>query len=459
VLEREDDENTPSIQERLKQRTFVVASRALLSSPSWVLVSDIFKGEKSDWQLVTGLVHSPDDPRFEMYTHRLQRVRSIRSYPYVMQVLPRQFSYEEVAEIFVRVNSLGIKLRGSDLALALVTAKWPTSLNLFEEFLDECEENWFTLDLGLIVRTLVVFATRQSRFHTVGSLSQEVLEDAWKKVKDGLRFAINFLKANAGIEDESLLSSPFLMIPISVLSVLREERLSNDDEGYLLRWLYLANARGHYSGSSETTLDVDLNLLFRGNGPESLIGSLESQFGRLYFEPSDFVGRGGRSALFSLAYLALKHDGAKDWFSGLGLSLTHQGRYHFIQFHHIFPKSLLQKAKFEKAEINEIANMAFITGRTNRRISNKAPEDYFNEIIERRGEMTLRRQQIPMNKELWKVENFREFLEERRKPLAASINDFISKAHESGSVSLTASNENSDDGFQNEDHKHEFGQS
>jgi hypothetical protein len=46
-----------------------------------------------------------------------------------------------------------------------------------------------------------------------------------------------------------------------------------------------------------------LNLLFRGNGPESLIGPLESQFGRLYFEPSDFVGRGGRSALFSLAYL------------------------------------------------------------------------------------------------------------------------------------------------------------
>ncbi len=355
---------------------------------------------------------------------------------YVMQILPRDYSYEEVTEIFVRVNSLGIKLRGSDLALALVTAKWPNSLKLFEEFIDECEESWFTLDLGLIVRTLVVFATQQSRFRTVSSLSKEVLETAWEKTKDGLRFSINYLKANAGIEDETLLSSPFLMIPIAVLSVLRDERLSSEDERNLLRWLYIANARAHYSSSSETKLDADLNLLFRGNGPESLMGPLESQFARLIIEPSDFTGRGARSALFSLAYLALKHAGAKDWFSGLGLSLTHQGRYHFIQFHHIFPKSLLQKAGYEKAEINEIADMAFITGRTNRRISNKAPIDYFKDIIAQRGQKALIQQQIPMDEKLWKIENYREFLEERRKLLASIINEFINRAYETGAVAM-----------------------
>ena len=126
LFEGEDDEESPSIQERLRKRTFVVASRALLSSPSWVLVSDIFKGAKSDWQFVKALVESPDDPQFEVYSKRLQRVRAIRDYPYVMQVIPRGFAYEEVAEIFVRVNSLGVKLRGSDLALALITAKWIT---------------------------------------------------------------------------------------------------------------------------------------------------------------------------------------------------------------------------------------------------------------------------------------------------------------------------------------------
>ena len=156
---------------------------------------------------------------------------------------------------------------------------------MFEEFIDECETNWFTLDLGLIVRTIVVYATNQSRFRTVGSITRAQLEEGWRKAKDGLRFAINFLRSNAGIEDESLLSSPLLMIPIAVLSTVRKEELSNEDERNLLRWLYVANARGHYSTSSETTLDADLSLIFNGKGPESLIPILESQFGRLHIEP------------------------------------------------------------------------------------------------------------------------------------------------------------------------------
>ncbi len=432
LVEGEDDEETQSIHERLKRRTFVVASRALLTSPSWVLVSDIFKGEKNDWQFVKNLVKSPDDSRYDVYCQRLQRVRAIRNYPYVMQVIPRTHSYEEVTDIFVRVNSLGIKLRGSDLALALVTAKWPNSLTLFEEFIDECEESWFTLDLGLIMRTVVVFATKQSRFRTVGSISREALEEAWHKAKTGIRFSINYLRSNAGVEDESLLSSPLLMIPIAVLGMRQHEHLSNDDERHLLRWLYIANARGHYSGSSETTLDADLSLLFKGSSPQSLIGRLESQFGRLHLEPTDFVGRGMRSALFSLAYLALKHEGAKDWYTGLGLSLTHQGRCHYIQHHHIFPKSLLQTAGYEKAEINEVANMVFISGRTNRRISNKPPHEYFPAIVEKRGEEALKRQQIPLDQDTWSINNYHLFLQKRREMLAASINQFIKKAYETG---------------------------
>jgi hypothetical protein len=69
--------------------------------------------------------------------------------------------------------------------------------------------------------------------------------------------------------------------------------------------------------------------------------------------------------------LALKAAGAKDWYSGLGLSLTHQGRLHFIQWHHIIPMSLLKIHGYDTGEINEISNMAFITGQTNRRIGNK----------------------------------------------------------------------------------------
>jgi hypothetical protein len=158
--------DTPSVQERLQNRTFVVASQALLADPRWVKVSDIFNPQVREWDLLKQMVDSPDHADYERYSHRLQRVKKIGDYQYVMHLLERDLSYEEVAEIFVRVNSLGMKLRGSDLAMAQITARWQGALDQFEDFADECEKVWFTFDLGLLVRTLVVFATGQSRFRT-----------------------------------------------------------------------------------------------------------------------------------------------------------------------------------------------------------------------------------------------------------------------------------------------------
>ena len=360
-----------NIQERLKQRIFVVASSALLADPRWVNVSDIFKGDRTDAQILKPLVTSFDDPLFDKYSKRLQAVRKIRDYPYVMHVLDKSLSYEEVAEIFVRVNSLGIKLRGSDLALAQITSRWQDSLKLFETFQEECEEaSWFGLDLGVIVRALVVFATGQSRFKTVGTIPVSDLKAGWEDAKEGLRFALNFLRTNAGIENETLLPSPMFVIALAYFGAKRSFALSPTDEAGIKKWVYVASVRGHYSGSSETTLDADLNIVSKN---EDLMAALQLQLGRLHVEPADLIGRGQRSALFAMSYLALKARGAKDWNSQLGLSLTHQGKFHFIQYHHLFPKALLSKAGYDKAAINEIANMAFISGKTNRKLARRLP--------------------------------------------------------------------------------------
>ena len=313
-----------------------------------------------------------------------------------MHVLPRTLTYEEVAEIFVRVNSLGVKLRGSDLALAQITARWRNSLELIEQFQDECEERWMTLDLGVLVRAMVVFAIGQSRFDRVSAIPIDKLKQGWEDAKQGFRFAINFLRTNADIEDESLLSIALFFITIAYFSHLAQQKITRDEERSLLYWLYVANARGRYSrGSSETILDADLSILKKDGGPGGLIEAVRQQFGRLNFEPSDFLGRGAGSSLFSLVFLALKAKKATDWRTGLGLSLTHQGKYHYIQYHHIFPKALL-KSKFEKQEINEISNMAFVSGRMNREIRAAEPCKYFPGIIQSRGEEALTLQAIPL---------------------------------------------------------------
>lgn len=423
----DSDENDQGLLEKLNRRTFVVAARNLSALPQWVSVSKVFS-TASDTDILKGAgLTSFDDPRYELYSSRLQRLRAIKDYTYVVHVLERAMSYEEVTEIFVRVNSLGAKLKSSDLAMAQMSSRWKNLLQELEAFQETCEQSGFSLELGQLVRAIVVFATRQCLFRSVSTTPVDQLKAGWEKAKKGLDAAINFLRSNAGIEDESLLSSPMFIHVLAVVFHEANNQLTASQQGTLLHWLLVANARGRYSrGAAETLLNEDLAILYRGKGINGLIEPVKRQFGRLTIEPGDLAGRGVNSPLFSLAYLALKDAGAKDWYSGLGLSLTHQGRLHFIQWHHIMPKSLL-KGRYETGEINEIANMAFITGQTNRRISNKEASEYLPSILQKQGAVALESQCVPTDPALWTTTAYREFLAARRTALAVRMNAFIQK--------------------------------
>jgi len=420
----EEDASENLFLDRLNRRTFVVAAKNIANQRNWVSVSKVFEKDDRTIMREAGITEL-DDPRYDKYSERLTKLRKIADYNYVVHVLEREMSYEEVTEIFVRVNSLGAKLRSSDLALAQMTSRWPNLLAELESFQEECEQTWFTLDLGTLVRAIVIHTTNQCLFKTVSSTSIDDLKKGWLEAKDGLRYAINFLRTRGGIEDESLLSSPFLILTLSAVSQKYEGRLSEEDQALLLHWLFVANSRGRYGrGSSESLLNEDLAIVYRGE-ISGLMKPLERQFGRFHIEVADIAGRGRSSPLFALAYLALKERGATDWMTGLGLSLSLQGRQHLIQHHHIYPKSLLKGAGFEAGEINEIANMAFIGGRTNIRISNKKPVDYLPLIVSDQGETALERQLVPTDPEMWAIERYRDFLDYRRQKLVDVMNAFI----------------------------------
>lgn len=419
------DSTEDELQRRFNEMTFVVATRKLAQLPQWIKVSEVFKTDSDAPFLKRAGIGGFDDPRYEKYSQRLARLRGVRKYVYRMDVLERTLSYDEVTEIFVRVNSLGAKLRSSDLALAQITAKWRHSLETFMKFQTDCAKAGFDLELGLHLRNLIAFATGQSRFRTVSSLSIEALQKAWKEAGSGMQFAMNFLRSNAGIESPALLSSPFLMVVLAYFGHVRGYKISSDEAKQLRYWALVANAKGRFSrGSSETLLDQDLATLRDGGKVQDLIDRLRLQVGRLDISPEELEGRNQRSALFKTMFLAFRDGGAKDWRSNLNISLDHSGAHHRLQFHHIFPKAQL-KNSYTSREADDISNLSFIGGKTNRAISDKAPATYLPPLVAQHGSAVFDSQAIPTELNMLGVENYKAFLLERRKRIAARLNEFL----------------------------------
>ena len=426
----EDDEATDSsspsdIQLQLESMTFIVKNSKMASLSNWIDVSDVFANEDNVELIRQAGVTSMDDPRFKIYNDRLNRLRKVKQYIYRLDILERTLSYEEVAEIFVRVNSLGVKLRGSDLALAQVTARWRGSLAIFQKYSETCTEQGFRLDTGHHLRTAVSIASSQCKFKVVSSLKTDDIKDAWDVTKRSTDFALNFLKANCGITSPALLSSPLLVTALAYFANKRDFSISPEEAGELRRYLLIANAKGRYSrASSESVLDQDLGILRDGGGVSILFERLISQVGRIDIQPGDLVGRNQRSSLFKMMFIAFKSKGAQDWKTSVEISLDHGGQQDSLQFHHIFPKAFL-KGAVPSREIDDLANLAFISATTNNWIRAKSPATYIPQFVSDHGTAMFDNQCIPLDAKLLTRESYNEFLAERRVRIATELNTFL----------------------------------
>src|SRR6266702_3604088 len=128
--------------------------------------------------------------------------------------------------------------------------------------------------------------------------------------------------------------------------------------------------------------------------------------------------------LFKAMFLAFRAAGAKDWRSNLAIALDHSGSHHRLQFHHIFPKAVLKSA-YTTREADDISNLAFISGKTNRAISDKQPSSYFPPLIEKSGTIVFENQCIPTKGALLGVNSYKSFLQARRSLIAKRINKFL----------------------------------
>lgn len=423
----EDESSVDSdldIQQRFRRMTFVVSSRQLESLPTWVRVSEIFKNQDAIEILENkGFDISTLDRQLrQKYTKRIQDVRAIQDYEYRMDILERTKSYEEVTEIFVRVNSLGAKLRSSDLALAQITARWRGSLELFRKYQDDVENRGFDLDIGVFLRALVAIVTGQSKFLTVNSIKLTDLQSGWENSKKAFDFALNYARENLDIDSQAMLSSPMLLITTAYWAFRQNYVISAEEQAAFRQWFLLANAKGRYSrGSSETLLDQDLASLRDGGHASDLKARLKVQVGRLDFTVDELEGRNSRSGVFKTLFLAFRADNAVDWQTGLKISAKHHGKSDAIEYHHIFPQAYLKRSGVnDKSKIDDIANLAFIGSATNKKINDRMPSDYRRDF----DVADLSAQQIDFDV-ADQAEYFDKFLTARRLAIVYRINEFL----------------------------------
>jgi hypothetical protein len=386
---------------------------------------------------------------------RLTRLSNIANYGYHMEVLS-ELPYEEVAQIFVRVNSGGRALKTTDLALATLSARWP---GIVAKLADEAEhwraEGYGDINFTFLTRALTgaVLGRGLSAWShgRLAAAAEQDLEDGWETVKRGLRHFVPLLKNNLLITHSSLLPSMVALLPPVVMLGRRpDEKLDPQTANGLLYWFLAATVLGRYSGSTDTVLGQDIPAAAGPDPVRALLANLGLIGSRLKVTEEALIGRSSASPYFLLSFLVCQRAKAQDWWHAVGISPAAQGNYK-LEYHHIHPKSTLTPA-YSKAEINDLANLAFISAKANRIISNRIPADYFpaipretspktpsksKERLTDDGELTTHF--IPLEPELRTTERFREFLAARRRLLAAAMTNLLDSVCPGWLAELTSS--------------------
>jgi hypothetical protein len=354
---------------------------------------------------------------------RLDRVRRIREYTYYLEILD-DLPYPEVTEVFVRVNSRGRALKTTDLALATLSARWPGVVSRVDALAGEASGRHFNaLDTAFLVRAFAALATETTSPGSFVSTPVEKLETAWAQLERGVNHTITLLKDEVGLDNSAVLPSANALVPlVFYLGTRPDVPLTEEERKTLIYWLLVSFIQSRYSGSAATLIAQDVTAL-RGDAPlQSLCAGLGLLDSRPEITAASLAGKGSTSPFFLLSYLAARANDARDWWYGSPVALSHDGTYQ-VEYHHIHPQARL-KATYSKAEINDLANLAFISDKANRKISARSPVDYFRDLLAADASY-LASHLVPEEPSVRTVEGYPAFIGQRRALLAAAMDEIL----------------------------------
>ena len=359
--------------------------------------------------------------------NRLNGIQQIKEIDlHVEEVTGPDKNVDVVVDIFNRVNSGGTKLSKGDLALAKVCAGWPEARDQMEDELVRWADAGFHFDLDWFLRNINTVLTGEARFSALHSVTRSQFQDGLKRATKACDYALNVVSSRLGLDHDRVLFGRYAF-PVMTHYIDRCETKIHDskEQDKLLYWYLQSALWGRFSGSTESILNHDLELLegLEG-GLDRLITELHLWRGDLIVQPEHFSGWSLGARFYPMLYLLSRVYGARDLCSGLEIKKGLLGKMQELEVHHIFPKAFLYKNKCNKAEVNAVANFCLITKECNLEISDQQPAEYLPHY-ETLNPGVLGSQWIPQDPRLWEPENYREFLEERRKLLAEAANAFL----------------------------------
>lgn len=402
---------------------FQIENAATKKDRRWVRVHDILVGVADLYALVEDLHDAvPEVPRATLHD-RLDRIRRIREYSYYLEILD-DLPYPEVTEVFLRVNSRGRALKTTDLALATLSARWPGVVSRVDALVSAAgDRHYNALDTAFVVRAFAALATDTTSPGSFVSTPVERLEAAWVQLERGVNHTITLLKDEVGLDNSAVLPSANALVPlVYYLGTRPDTPLTEEERKTLIYWLLVSFIQSRYSASAATVIAQDVAAL-RANDPlRSLCAGLGLLDTRPEIAAASLAGKGSTSPFFLLSYLAVRTHDARDWWYGSPVALSHDGTYK-VEYHHIHPQARLKTA-YSKAEINDLANLAFISDKANRKIAARSPVDYFTDLLAA-DPSYLSSHFVPDEPAVRTVDGYPAFIGQRRALLAEAMDEIL----------------------------------
>lgn len=282
---------------------------------------------------------------------------------------------------------------------------------------------------------------------------EDVVEDSFRRVKTGIIDYINqnrfenfvMILKSAGFVDNSMISSTNAVnFAYGLFLMLRSGEITGENiERLVRRWFVMSILTGRYSTSVETVFEQDIQNIVE-EGPETVLNRIErAELSDIFWSerlPQEMQTSSRNNPYFN-AFLANQVKAADN--GCLSRDMTVQNLLEGQRdIHHIFPRNYLQKRGLVARDYNQIANLVIMQRASNIRIGNEPPSIYFEKLQEgcRIGkppygveinnceelQTNLVQHCIPSDMETGDLtfENYPEFLEKRRKLMAAKIRQY-----------------------------------